>query len=223
MLFRLESPQLDSAIRRLVGTLKYDETLYALQQLDENKFSESRVTAEKIASDRLSLAELLRRRHSLTARAGTAGIFVSELPDLSAGAFLAKGRIIGEIVSQEPLLYVYAQDRDLGKLKVGDVAVVTFRDTLASWPAEVTAVDQISTRLENSPLLQHFGGPIPVYFEAEKSNSYTSVLALYRVTLRFTGQPDIDCGRVATVKISHRERLWSRLKQTALSIVHREF
>lgn len=223
VLFRLESPQLDTAIRRLEGTLKYDETLYALQQLDEKMFSESRVTSEKIASDRLSLAELHRRKNDLTVRAGAAGIFVPELPDLSPGAFLAKGWKIGEIVSEEPMLYAYAQDRDLGKLKVGDTASVTVRDSLTTWSAKVTAVDRISTRLENSPLLQHFGGSIPVYFEAEKKNSYSSVLALYRVELKFNGSPDIDCGRVASVQVLHKERLWNRLAQTVLSIFHREF
>ncbi len=222
-LFQLDSPQLDAAVRRLEGTLQYDETLYALQQLDDKQFSETPVTLEKIASDRLSLNELFRRQTDLAVRAGATGMFVPELPDLSPGAFLAKGWKIGEIVSEKPMLYAYVQDRELGKLKVGDQATVTVRDSLTAWPAEITTIDKISTRLENSPLLQHFGGPIPVYFEAEKSNSYASVLALYRVELRFIGNPDIDCGRVATVKISHQEQLWTRLAQTALSVFHREF
>lgn len=52
-LFRLHSPQLETGIERLQSVLKYDRTLCDLQQLDEKLFSESRVTAEKIASSAL--------------------------------------------------------------------------------------------------------------------------------------------------------------------------
>lgn len=223
-LLQLESPLLDTAIKRLRGTLEYDRILHHLQQLDEKGFSESRVTAEKIASDRLSLEEMRRRRDDLTIRAGMDGIFVPELPSLSPGFFLRKGQRIGEVVSPGLMLYAYATDREIGKLRTGDEATVRLRDSLTGYPVRITAINRIAARLKNSPLLQHFGGPIPVYLEENTaSGSYSSTQTLYRVELMFQDTPELKAGRVATVKIHHSEQLYTRLRQFLLSILRREF
>ena len=147
ILFRLRSPQLETGIERLKTVLRYDRTLYDLQQLDEKLFSESRVTAEKIASDRLGLEELERRRENLTVRAGADGVFVPALPDMSEGAYLPKGLQTGEVVSERLMVYAYAQDRDIGKLKEGGRAVVFVRDSPAEHPARITQVNRIAARL----------------------------------------------------------------------------
>ncbi len=222
-LFELHSPPLEIAIKRLRGTMKSDEILYTLQQLDERRYSESQVTAVKIASDRLSLEEMLRRRGDLTVRAGSAGIFVPGVPGLSAGAYLPKGLLIGEVVSKKLMVYAYAVDREIGKLRIGDTAAVRVQDSLTVYPAKIVMVNGTAARLKNSPLLQHFGGPVPVYLEEGKAGAYLSVLPLYRVELEFDGEVALDCGRVVTVSVDHRERLWDRLVQFGLSVFIREF
>jgi putative peptide zinc metalloprotease protein len=192
--------------------------------LYEEKFSESHVTAEKIASDQLSLEEMSRRRGDLAVRAGMNGIFVSELPPLSSGFHLNKGQRTGEVVSPEIMLYAYSTDREISKLQVGDEATVYLQDIIAGYPARITAINSIAAQLKNSPLLQHFGGPIPVYIdESAPSGSYSSVQTLYRVELAFQEMPEMKAGRVATVKIHHSEQLYNRVKQFVLSILRREF
>ena len=222
-LFRLHSPQLESAIERLNAVRNYDRTLYGLQELDAERFSESRVTAEKLASDETGLRELQRRRGNLTVNAPVSGVFVSRLPALSQGAFLPKGLLAGEVVSEKLMVCAYAQDRDIGKLKPGDEATVYLRDSLETFPARIVAVNRIAAQLKDSPLLQHFGGPIPVYLDPGSEHHYSSVLPLYRIELEFTAPADLDSGRVVTVKVRHAEQLGNRLWKLLLSAIRKEF
>lgn len=223
ILFRLRSPQLENGIERLKTVLKYDRTLCELQQLDEKQFSESRVTAEKIASDRLGLEELERRRENLTVRAGADGVFVPALPDMSEGAYLPKGLQTGEVVSERLMVYAYAQDCDIGKLKEGGRAVVFVRDSPAEHPARITQVNRIAARLKDSPLLQHYGGPVPVYADGQNPGEYSSVLALYRIELVLTEAAGLLPGRCVSVEIRNAERLGERIRKLILSVIRREF
>ena len=222
-LFQLRSPQLETAMARLNSERDYDRTLHELQQLDEKNFSESRVTAEKLASVETGLRELKRRREALTVRAPGDGIFVPKLPDLSRGAFLPKGISASEVVSERLMVCAYAQDRDIGKLRPGDAATVALRDLPGTYPARIVTVNRIVAQLKDSPLLQHFGGPIPVYLDPAGGQHYSSVLPLYRIELEFTSPAALDCGRVVTVKVRHSEQLGSRLWKLLLSAFRKEF
>ena len=71
------------------------------------------------------------------------------------------------------------------KLKPGAEAAVYLRDSLAALPARITVVNRIAAQLKDTPLLQHYGGPIPVYFADGGEQNYTSVLPLYRIELEF--------------------------------------
>ena len=222
-LFQLCSPQLESSMERLNSVRNYDRRLYELQQFEEERFSESRVTAEKLASDETGMRELMRRREALTVKAPEAGIFISKLPNLSPGAFLPKGLLAGEVVSERIMVCAYAQDRDIGKLKPGDKAVICLRDSLATYPARIVTVNRIAAQLKDSPLLQHYGGPIPVYLDPGGEHHYSSLLPLYRIELEFTAPADLDSGRVVTVKIRHAEQLGGHLWKLLLSAFRKEF
>ncbi len=97
------------------------------------------------------------------------------------------------------------------------------RDSLAALPARITVVNRIAAQLKDTPLLQHYGGPIPVYFVDGGEQNYTSVLPLYRIELEFTAPPDIAAGRVVAVKIRHSERLGGQLWKLILSALRKEF
>ena len=222
-LLQLHSPQLETAIRRLDTIRTYDRTLHELQQLDEESFPESPVTAEKIASDETGLRELKRRRAALSITAPESGTFVSKLPPLSRGAFLPRGVLVGEVVSEQLKVCAYAQDRDIGKLKPGDEATVYLRNSLETFPARIVTVNRIAARLQDSPLLQHFGGPIPVYLAEGSGHLYTSVLPLYRIELELTEPAALASGRVVTVKIRHPELLGEQLWKLLLSAIRKEF
>ncbi len=224
LLFELTSPQVEYGIGRMRGTLLFDQTLLGIQQVDEKQFSAASVTGKKVQSDRLSLAELLRRWRDLRHTAEADGVFVPNVPDLSANAFLPKGLMIGEIVSERRSVYAYASDRDVGKLRIGGRAVIRTCDGLTGCQARITGINPLSARLKNSPLLQQFGGPVPVYIEEGRSENYSSVLALCRVELEFEDNSAMpDAGRVVTVKISHTEQLYLRVRQILLSMFRKEF
>lgn len=223
-LFELASPQLEYSAERMHGTLSFDQTLLGIQQVDEKQFAAAPVTQKKVESDRLSLAELIRRKLDLRHVAETDGVFVPTLPDLSANAFLPKGQAVGEIVSARRAIYAYATDNDIGKLKIGDRATVYVGDSLTAFPAKIIAINPLAARLKNSPLLQHFGGPIPVYIKEGERESYASLSALYPVTLEFEDGKDLpDAGRVLAVKIHHTEQLYTRLTAFVLSAFRKEF
>lgn len=223
ILFRLSSPQLETGIDRLETVLKYDQILYEFQQLDEKLFPESRLTAKKIESDRTALQELQRRREELTVRSPVAGTFVPKPYNLSKNAFMPQGVQTGEVISEKLMVYAYAQDRDIGKLKPGGEATIFLHDSLETWPARIKSVNRIAAQLKDSPLLQHYGGPVPVYIAEGGGHNYISVLPLYRIELEFDSPPNIDMGRVVTVKIRHAERLGTRLWGLVVSAIKKEF
>lgn len=223
LLVRLNSPALDFSVSRLAGSSEYDRRLYALQQIDEKFFADALITAEKLGANRIGMEELGRRHAELNIRAEIDGVFVPSLPDLSAGAFLGKGQKIGELVSEELMIYAYATDREIGKLKIGDTATVSVKDFLTTVPAKISSVNRIAAQLSDSPLLQHFGGPIPVYPEPGPNKGYSSLQALYRIELQFESISDFAPGRVVAVKIHHTEQLYTRVRQFLVSIFRREF
>ncbi len=223
LLFKLRSPQLEFALARLGAMLKYDRMLYEFQLIDEKAFSESLISIEKIATDLTAQQELLRCQKNLEVRSPTDGIFVPTRDTLTNGAFLAKGAQVGELVSKDISIHAYAQDRVIGKLQLGDTARVRARDELTWRTARITAVNKLAARLDNSPLLQIYGGPIPVYMPDGNSHLYSSVFPLYCVELSFDASPDISCGRVVSVEVHHVERLGVRIWKLFISALHREF
>ena len=223
LLFSLKSPSLEIALKRLDTTWEYDKRLYHLQQVDQTSFSETLVTEKKIQSDKISYDELKRREQNLQVHANMDGKFISRLKDLSTNAYLPKGQVIGEVVSKELIIYAYAQDKELYNLKKGQTATIYTKDSLETSEAEIVYVNQISSRLRNSPLLQHLGGPIPVYIEEGRAESYSSVLSLYRVELRFIGKTNLTCGRTVKVDVHHKEQLIYRLWKFIVSAFRKEF
>ncbi|HRU51160.1 MAG TPA: hypothetical protein P5543_03090 [Planctomycetota bacterium] len=223
VLFSLRSKSLEFALQRLYTTLEYDKRLYNLQQVDVNAFSEAQVTEKKIQSDILSIEELNRRKENLQVRAQMDGRFVSKLYMLSKNAFLPRGQQVGEVVSEQLMLYGYAMDREISNLNPGDMATVYTKDSLQKFSAKIVHVNRLSARLKNSPLLQHLGGPIPVYIEEGKAESYSSVLALYRVELEFTEPHTLLTGRTVIIDVHHTEQLWIRIWKLIVSAFRKEF
>ena len=223
LLLQLDSPRLDFALDTLTKTRQFDQLLYEQQNLDEEEFSKRNVTAQKISSDRIGLEELKRRRNKLQIRAGRDGIFIPSLPDSSAGALLPRNTSAGEIVSARTVIYAYADDRDIGKISPGNSGKIRLADTLGSRKVCVTRIDQIAALLESSPLLQNFGGPIPVY--PAEDGKFVPAQTLYRVELDYAdpSEPAFPAGRIVSVKIDHTEQLYKYAVRFVLSFFLKEF
>lgn len=220
----LDSPMLDFAINRLDTVLKYDQTLLSFQLLETAKNPDSVITVEKVSADNLSREELLRRKHILAVCAPATGMFLPRIPELSSGVYLPKGLPLGEIVSGNPVLHAYAQDRQIGNLAAGQIASVRVKDSLDVWKARIVSVNQVPARLTLSPLIQFFGGPIPAYAPENGAKEYQSILPLYSVELAFLDDnpPLPDFGRIASVSFTHTERLFNKLRQFVIAAFRKE-
>lgn len=222
ILFKLKSPQLDFRISELRGTMKYDTILLSLQQLDDKRFPESVITTEKIESDKVALVELERRKQALDIKSRQDGVFLLHHFPLHKGVFLPKGAIVGEILSGKIIINAYADDSEIGKLAVGDIAVVFARDDLKKYSAKITEINKIPILLKNSPVLQSHGGPVPVYFDNE-SNNFFPDKTLYRIVLHTDTDCNFTTGRFVFVQITHSEQLFRKIYQYCIAAFRREF
>ncbi|MBE6357870.1 MAG: hypothetical protein E7057_01310 [Lentisphaerae bacterium] len=220
----LKSDSLDLAGKKLAALLAVDRCQYALESVDEKDFARSQVTLEKISSDEKSLAELERRIANLTVTAPESGVFKAEkASELRKGKYLPRGMVIGEIYSGKMVIYAYGGDRDIAKLKKGDRARVYAADDIAGYPAAVSAVDQVAVPLKDSPLLQIYGGTVPMYQNGNGSGGFHSVQLYCRVELAFeSAQPPFAVGRRVRCEIAHTERLWNILARSVISVFRRE-
>lgn len=224
----LEMPSLDFACRRLEGTLRCDRMLKGFQDTDAEEFALAGVTARKIESDERGLAEFRRRQGLLTLRSAADGLFVPAVPhELSRGAFVPRGQVLGKVLSGRLVVDAYAQDDDIGKLSVGDGAKVLFPGRLRARAARVVETDLLPAQLVDSPLLQSFGGPVPVVPDAARPGAFKTAQSLYRVRLELAGDADGEpiprLGRTCRVEVGHSERLVSIVWRSVMSVFRKEF
>jgi hypothetical protein len=222
VLVTLNSPQLDFALEKLAATIKFDNVLYSIQQIDEQHFHESKITGEKIDSDHIAMAELQRRKNSLAVKAEADGVFLLHHYPLYKNSFLPRGFAVGEIVSGKIVINAYADDSEISKLAVGDQAQIYTRDSLKRYPAKITGMNMIPTQLSENPVLQSHGGTVPVYFD-ENKKQYLPNKTLYRIELETGEECSFPAGRFVNVKISHSEKLFNVISQYVISAFRREF
>ncbi len=220
----LTSPFLDFSLDRNRCEYEYSRRLNELQLSDKETLGAALVSRQKIQTIINARMELNRRKAWLNAMTPQDGTFIPKLPGkISAGMFLPKGALVAEVISGEKMVYAYADDRDVPKLKAGEQVRIRLKDSLKDYSGTISTVNAVPAKLKNSALLQQFGGPIPVYIDERKAGEYTSVLPLYRIEIRFDEQPDIQVGRTLMVEVIHSERLYDSLKQYILSIIRKEF
>ena len=224
-IFTLESPFLDFGVERSQRDKSYLEKLHNLQQLDRETLGDAKTTQQKIQTQQESLQELKRRQDALYEKAAMAGIYLPKTNGpVYKGMFLPKGTLVGEIISTKKMAYAYADDRDIPKLKIGERVRMHTRDSLRDYYGTITDIKAVPEKLRNSPLLQQYGGPLPVYIDEQKPGEYTSVLPLYRIEIQFEEEnPPVQLGRTLQVEVLHTERLYDSLKQYILSFIRKEF
>jgi hypothetical protein len=127
---------------------------------------------------------------------------------------------VGEILSGSTKIYAYANDRDIAQIRIGMTADIRTGDALGSGKAEVIFIDTVPGEMQAGPLLQLFGGPIPVYPDEKK---FIPVQTLYRITLRPVGQAAFAPGRTVFVNLHHKERFGKYLMRFLLVFFRKEF
>ena len=223
-IFDLASPFLKFGIDRNDAEKVYLARLLDLQLSDRNTLGSALVTRQKLRSLEGRSEELAGRRGELFRAAPHDGIYQPRLPgSISAGMFLPKGALVGEVVSTEKMVYAYADDRDVSKLKIGDSVRIRVKDSLLDVYGEITTINSVPAKLRNSPLLQQYGGPIPVYVDEQHPGEFTSILPLYRIEITPRDGIPFQTGRNLMVEVIHSERLYDTLKKYTISVIRKEF
>ncbi len=217
----LDSPHLDFSRRRLEALLTQDLVRWDLQQRDKTKIPASKLSWEKLKSDRLAADELLRRQKDLVITAESDGIFVPHFRKTDAGSFVPKGAAVGKLISGETRIQAYAADQEFEKLKPGISVTIRCPDTLKQYTGTIHTVDPVPARLKDSPLLQLYGGSIPVYPDAK--GEHMSLLPMYRIEIIPEKDFPAELGRSVSVKIRHSERLAERIWTFLIFIFRKEF
>ena len=223
-LYQLASPQLEFGVARFSWMARADELLFGMQQLDRESYGDSLLTMEKLKSDWIGIREMKRRSKMLRGVAPEDGLFVPAKDDITKGIWFPAGMCIGELVSDQLTVTAYADDRQVRKLKEGTAVTIYLPDSMQSLSGRVRALDRIPAKLQHSPLLQVYGGSIPVYPDESQAGGFISVNALYRVDIRFDDPAVRQLqGRTVMARIHHRERLAGKMYDFAVSVLRREF
>ncbi|MBR2641868.1 MAG: hypothetical protein IKD46_01960 [Lentisphaeria bacterium] len=223
-LYQLSSPQLDFGVERFSWMAKADELLFGMQQLDRESYGDSLLTREKLKSDWIGIREMKRRSTMLRGVAPEDGLFIPARDDISRGRWFPPGLCIGELVSPRLAVTAYADDRQVRKLKEGTAVTIYLPDSLTALRGKVRSVDRIPAKLQHTPLLQVFGGPIPVYPDENQAGGFISVNALYRVDIDFADPAVRQLqGRTVMAKVHHRERLIGKIFDFTVAVLRREF
>ena len=223
-LYQLSSPQLDFSVVRFTWMAKADELLFGMQQLDRESYGDSLLTREKLKSDWIGIREMKRRSTMLRGVAPEDGLFIPARDDISCGSWFPPGLCIGELVSPQLAVTAYADDRQVRKLKEGTAVTIYLPDSMKSLRGKIRSLDRIPAKLQHTPLLQVYGGPIPVYPDESQAGGFISVNALYRVDIDFDDPAVRQLqGRTVMAKIHHRERLIGKIFDFTVAVLRREF
>ena len=134
--------------------------------------------------------------------------------------------MLGRVLSGRTVVDAYAQDDDIGKIAIGDTAKVIFPGRLCSLAARVVETDRLPSQLADSPLLQSFGGPVPVVPDTLRPGAFKPAQSLYRVRLEVTADDAeglLRLGRTCRVEVGHAERLVAILWRGVMSVFRKEF
>lgn len=221
---------LDFNIIRYASIVRQNQAELELMRSETKTFGFSPVVFEKLRVNQLACEEMERRRGNLDVIAETDGIFVPSIKDVSPGRWLEKGTVLGRIVSEKNIVYAYALDREVNRIKTGDKVTLKLRGELEGHKGVVEAVNPVAVKFRESTLVQKLGGPIPCYPSMNsnpntntKSVEFSPVNVLYCVTV-FTEKPLSDhVGRTGTAYVEQTYKLSVEIGRQLLHIFFREF
>ncbi len=222
---------LDFSILRYLSLVRQNEAELDLMRADTKTFGLSPVVFEKLRVNQLTCAEMKRRRGSLNVVAETDGIFVPSIKDVSPGRWLEKGTVLGQIVSDKTIVYAYALDREVNRIKPGDKVTLKLRGELEGHKGVVAAVNPVAVKFRDSTLVQKFGGTVACYPPspaqtskfAPKSLEFTPVNVLYCVTISTEDPLSKLVGRTGTAYVEQTYKLSVEIGRQLLHIFFREF
>lgn len=216
------SPLLDFSLMRSSVAVKRDTAELELVRADSNTMGSSPVVFERLKANRLYLKELERRKMRLNVPAPADGIFFPVIKDVVPGRWLAKGTLLGFIVSPQRKVIAYARDNEVNKLVKGDPVTLRLRDSLEEYRGKVEGINPVAVKFRDSTLIQQMGGFIAC-FPDMKTKEFTPVNVLYAVSINMDKPMQCPYGRTGIAEVEKKYILALEISRTILHVFFREF
>lgn len=213
---------LDFSMRRYLAMIRTSQAELNLARSDSKTISLSPVVYEKLRINQISYQEMERRKEEMNLTADTDGIFIPALKEVSPGRWLEKGTVLGKIISGKNILYAYAMDREVNRIRIGDKATVKLRGELRGISGTVTAVNPVATTFRDSTLVQNLGGIVPCYPNPQ-NREFKPVNVLYCVTVTPDSPLPPRIGRTGTAYVEQTYTLYVEIGRQLLHVFFREF
>ncbi len=216
------SPLLDFSLKRSAVAVLRDSAELDLTRLDPTLMGNGPVVFERLKATRLYQKEMQRRKRKLNVYAPSDGIFFPTLKEVVPGRWLAKGTLLGVIVSPEKKVTAYARDNEVNKLVPGDPVTLRLRDSLEEYKGKVDSINPVAVKFHDSTLVQQTGGFIAC-FPDMKTKEFTPVNVLYAVTVKMNDPMQCPYGRTGMARVEKKYILAVEMSRALLHVFFREF
>ena len=219
----LSAPSLDAKIERArLDSLRLREELEQFRS-ESKLLPLTRKKHEELKAATVLLRELKVRRKQLNIHAPQTGIFVSTAKDIKPGRWLAKGDVLGEILSGNAEFYAYLPADQVRKLQVNDRVSILLQGELKHLQGKVNSINPLPAKLRLTPLIQGFGGSIPCHYSKEQ-NRFIPNIPHYRITITMDGGNSYKgaYGRIGSAHIRKYTSIAGSTLRYALKILQRE-
>lgn len=216
------SPLLDFSLQRSHIAVKRDTAELDLARTDPQIMGTSPVVFERWKANKLYLQEMQRRKMRLNVFAPGDGIFFPLIKEVVPGRWLAKGTLLGLLLSPERKVTAYARDNEVNKLVPGDTVILQLRDDLKKYKGKVESINPVAVTFRDSTLIRQMGGFIDC-FPNLQTKEFTPVNVLYAVNIQMDSPLQCPYGRTGLAKVEKRYILAVEISRSLLHIFFREF
>jgi putative peptide zinc metalloprotease protein len=213
----LEFEAKQKQLELVLAETELDQLLGDSQTIALGKLKQQQLEAQK-----KSLANIKREESRLSIESSFPGYFLYNKELLHKGKWLKKGEIIGELYNpKKQLIYAYAKEEYIDKLKVGDKVTFFIHSELKGFSGSVISVNSVASKkmLGPSPLLTSFGGHINVI----PQNQFILEEPHYKVVIEPTSEIPMHIGRTGTVYIRKYTSVAVNIFRKVSNLYHREF
>ena len=219
----LSAPSLESKIERArLDCLRLREELEQFRSESE-LLPLARKKHEELKAAVMLLRELTVRRRQLNICAPQTGKFISTVKDLNPGRWLAKGDVLGEILSGNAEFYAYLPADQVQKLQINDRVSITLQGELKHLAGRVSSINPLPAKLRLTPLIQGFGGSIPCHYSKDQ-NRFIPNIPHYRIVITMDNGNSYKgvYGRIGSAHIRKYTSMAGSTLRYALRILQRE-
>lgn len=222
VLYTLDNPLLQLKLAETQARI--GEQYLEIDQLESQKatLGAAKIKQQQLRSLETAEAEIRRKLDALTVRAPIQGVLVWYKPeDMEKGRWLPQGTELGEVSSFETRsVQAFLPEMELSGIREGQKAEIILPDQITKISGLVQVIRRTPQKtLPPSPLVDIFGGPIPVKRQGAELIPQHS---WYEVLVRVDSENALTPGRSGVVKLERYRSLGASLGRLLLEIVRRD-